>query len=480
MSGRFISTGVEGLDAVLGGGFPRDSLIILAGNPGTGKTVFSAQFLYRGAVDYNEKGLYVSFAESRETFFENMRGFGFDFEKLQRDGKFRFLDLLTVKEQAVPSILSIILDEAGRAEAKRLVLDSFSALAQTFKEPIDIRIVVHAILSKIIRMMGCTTIMVEEVPFGSSKIGFGVEEFVADGVIHLRNRELGGYRFRELEILKLRGARLKESRLVFTLDGGFKAFPPFQFRLPEKPKRFQPIPDPSDKYSTGSKSFDKVLNGGLPRGSVMLLELDEKISTSMYHLLVAPMAANFVLQGRGVFVVPSSGVDPALFRKYIGVYGGTEEEWTHSARIIMTTMEGRAEPPAHYSNVIHVKGEDWRDDMSKVLRASEELATQTGQPNLSIVGVDTLVTLYGEKRCEEILNLSATMARTAGSSVIAIVKAGLSSLAVKLSPIADIYLRLTRKRGSPLLYGVKPRTGLYAVELDTSEGYPIPKLTPII
>ncbi|MEM2816709.1 MAG: hypothetical protein QXY34_05945, partial [Candidatus Bathyarchaeia archaeon] len=97
-----------------------------------------------------------------------------------------------------------------------------------------------------------------------------------------------------------------------------------------------------------------------------------------------------------------------------------------------------------------------------------------------IVGVDTLVTLYGEKRCEEILNLSATMARTAGSSVIAIVKAGLSSLAVKLSPIADIYLRLTRKRGSPLLYGVKPRTGLYAVELDTSEGYPIPKLTPII
>ncbi|MEM2281917.1 MAG: ATPase domain-containing protein, partial [Candidatus Bathyarchaeia archaeon] len=149
MSGRFISTGVEGLDAVLGGGFPRDSLIILAGNPGTGKTVFSAQFLYRGAVDYNEKGLYVSFAESRETFFENMRGFGFDFEKLERDGKFRFLDLLTVKEQAVPSILSIILDEAGRAEAKRLVLDSFSAMAQTFKEPIDIRIVVHAILSKI-------------------------------------------------------------------------------------------------------------------------------------------------------------------------------------------------------------------------------------------------------------------------------------------------------------------------------------------
>jgi hypothetical protein len=143
-------------------------------------------------------------------------------------------------------------------------------------------------------------------------------------------------------------------------------------------------------------------------------------------------------------------------------------------------MERRAEPLEDYSNVIHVKGEDWREDISKVLGASEELTTQTGQPSLSIVGVDTLVTLYGEKRCEEILNLSATMARTAGAAVIATVKAGLSNLAIRLSPIADVYLRLTRKRGSLLLYGVRPRIGLYAVEPDTSEGYPIPKLTPII
>ena len=108
-SRRLISTGVEGLNVVLGGGFPGNSLIILAGNPGTGKTVFSAQFLYRGCVDFGENGVYVSFAESRETFFENMRGFGFDFERLEREGKFRYLDLLTIKESAVPSILNMIL-----------------------------------------------------------------------------------------------------------------------------------------------------------------------------------------------------------------------------------------------------------------------------------------------------------------------------------------------------------------------------------
>ncbi|MEM3798329.1 MAG: ATPase domain-containing protein, partial [Candidatus Bathyarchaeia archaeon] len=61
---RLVPTGVEGLDAVLGGGFPKNSLIVLVGCPGSGKTIFSAQFLYRGCVDYGDKGVYVSFAES--------------------------------------------------------------------------------------------------------------------------------------------------------------------------------------------------------------------------------------------------------------------------------------------------------------------------------------------------------------------------------------------------------------------------------
>jgi circadian clock protein KaiC len=473
---------VEGLDIVLGGGFPGNSLIILAGNPGSGKTVFSAQFLYRGAVDFGENGVYVSFAESRETFFENMRDFGFDFEKLEKEGKFRYLDLLTVKEPAVPSILNMIIDEASRVKARRLVVDSYSALAQSFKEPVDVRIVVHTILGKVIRMMGCTTILIEEIPVGKSGIGFGIEEFVADGVIRLRTTELEGYRFRELELLKLRGTKLKEHKLDFTLDGGFKVFSPFKPIPAEKPRRFQPVPDPPGKYSTGSRSLDEALDGGLPKGSVTLLELDEKISTPMYHLLVASAAANFVLQGRGVFVVPSSGVDPILFRKYIGVYGGTEEEWRRYARIIVgRIIVGRSpKPPEDSPNLIHLKGEDWREDMDKVLEASEKLTTETGQPSLSIVGVDTLITLYGEKRCEEILNLSATGARRTGAAVIAIVKAGFRDLALRLSPIADVYLRLTREHGCLLLYGVRPRTGLYAVEMDTSKGYPIPKLTAIL
>ncbi|MEM2570045.1 MAG: ATPase domain-containing protein, partial [Candidatus Bathyarchaeia archaeon] len=129
-----VPTGISGLDEIAGGGFPKNSLIILAGNPGTGKTIFSAHFLYYGAANYGEKGVYVSFAESKEAFLKNMRGLGLDFEKLEKEGKFRFLDMVTVRSEAVSTVLEAILKEVSGLGAKRLVIDSFSALAQAFRE----------------------------------------------------------------------------------------------------------------------------------------------------------------------------------------------------------------------------------------------------------------------------------------------------------------------------------------------------------
>jgi circadian clock protein KaiC len=475
---KLISTGVDGLDEVLGGGFPEKSLIVLAGNPGVGKTVFSAQFLYRGCVDYGDNGVYVSLAESRESFIENMRGFGFNFERLERRGKFRFLDLLTVKEPAVQTVLDMIVEEVGEAKARRLVLDSYSALAQSFKDPIEVRIVVQTILGRIIRMMGCTTLMVEEIPMGKSRIGFGVEEFVADGVLRLNTTEFEGYRLRELEVLKLRGVCLKEPKLVYTFENGFRVFKPFGPKVAENPTRFDAVPDPPGKYSTGSVSLDEALGGGLPKGSIMLVELDEKITAPMYQPIIGPVLANFLAHGRSAFVVPSSGVDAAaILYNHRRVYGGAEEDWLRLVKIIAGKSLAT---PKHLPNVIHVEGENWREDLSKVFEETDKLNAITGQPILSILGVEMLTTLYGEKQCFEILNLAAAEARMAGAVIVAIVKAGLRELAIKLSPIADIYLRLKRTHGCLLLYGVKPRTGLYAVEADTSKDYSIPKLTAML
>ena len=473
-----IPTCIGELDPFIEGGFPSGSLILVAGAPGTGKTMFSARYLCEGATRYGENGVYASFAESKATFIENESRFcGRDVAKLNEEGKFRFLDLVTVKEQGVSEAVNLILSEVQSLGARRLVVDSFSAMAQAFRDPIEARVMLHTIIGKIVRQLGCTTLLTVETGIGRETVGLGVEEFVADGVMVLRAWELDGRLIRDLELVKLRGTRLPERKLVFTLEGGFKAFPPFKPKPIEKPKRFQPIPDPPGMYSTGSRDLDEALGGGVSRGSTMLLEVDEKVSTLEYHLFVALMATNFALQRKGVVIVPSSGVNYLMMRKYVDVYGGTEEEFRRYVRIIVT---GATTPPKDWPNVIVVKGEDWRGDLDKSVKMSEELSAETGQPNLSIVGTDTLITLYGEERCEEILNLSATGARRAEAMVIALVKAGRRELATKLSPIADVYLRLGREHGCLLLYGIKPRTGLYAVEMDVSKGYPLPKLTPIL
>jgi len=130
----------------------------------------------------DENGVYVSFAERREFFFDNMKRFGLDFEVLESQGKFKFLDMMTISEGAVSSTLDIVLREVLEIDAKRLVIDSFSALAQAFKRKIDARIILH-MLDKLMRQTGCTTLLLAELPTGSKTLGLGFEEFVADGII---------------------------------------------------------------------------------------------------------------------------------------------------------------------------------------------------------------------------------------------------------------------------------------------------------
>lgn len=201
-----VPTGIVGLDDMIEGGFPRGSLILLAGSPGSGKTIASAYFLYHGAKNLGENGIYVSFAERREFFLDNMRRFGLDFEMLESQGKFKFLDVMTTREESVSSTLGIVLREVSEIGAKRLVIDSFTAVAQAFKRKIDARIILH-LIDKLMRQTGCTTLLLVELPTGSKTLGLGFEEFVADGIILFETiEEKEGIRKRAV-IRKMRGTK---------------------------------------------------------------------------------------------------------------------------------------------------------------------------------------------------------------------------------------------------------------------------------
>jgi KaiC/GvpD/RAD55 family RecA-like ATPase len=433
-------------------------------------------FLHHGIVNCGENGVYVSFAESRESFFMNMRGLGFDFERLEKAGRFRFLDLLTMKEEAAPVILEAIFREVGDVGAKRLVVDSFSALAQSFKETREVRVLLHTILSRITRFLGCTTLIIVESPYGEAKMGFGIEEFVADGIIVLGRSRLDGRILRELEIFKMRGTPTAEAWAVYTLKDGFHVYPPFKPKPADKPCRFKPQPDKEKFFSSGSPDLDAMLGGGYPRGSLALIEIDEHVTTLQYHLIVAPTAWSFAAQGRGVIIIPSAGVDPNLLRERAEEGGFAMDEINSLLRVCVKDYPGiKLEP-----YIVAFKGESLIEDYERYINVERELRERTEQPILHITGVDMLIDIYGVKETLSAIRTYAARMRETGDLGIILLKPGYPRLAKILGATADTHLKITREHGSVLVYGVKPRTNLHILEMDTSKGYPMPKLTPII
>jgi circadian clock protein KaiC len=259
-----VPTGVKGFDVLIEGGFPRGDLILLVGHPGSGKTLLSSQFLYNGASKYQEPGVYVSFAENRKAFFRNMQRTKMDFEKMERDGLFKFLDFITVKEEGIDEILNTVVAETDSLRARRLVIDSFSAMAQAFLRRIEARIVLHTVLGRMTRLNGVTTMLIAEKPLGSRVLGGGMEEFVADAVVELTHSLERGYLVRNLDIVKMRGTRTSRSRLHYDIgDQGLVVYTPLA------PYRYERVS--GEKVTTGVDGLDRMLSGGVYKGSTMLV-----------------------------------------------------------------------------------------------------------------------------------------------------------------------------------------------------------------
>jgi circadian clock protein KaiC len=201
-----VATGIPGFDEMLEGGFPAGSLISLEGRPGTGKTIFGSQFLYSGAKDHAQPGMYVSMLEGRKAYLRNMRRLGLDIPPLETKGLFKFLEMPTLTAQGLPSIWEEIVRNIEEFGVVRLVIDSFTAMTQAFESRGDLRVFTGMLLGKIVGGSGCTTLMITEATHADANGAAGMQEFIADGVIHFSLVPVtGDARVRYIEITKMRG-----------------------------------------------------------------------------------------------------------------------------------------------------------------------------------------------------------------------------------------------------------------------------------
>jgi circadian clock protein KaiC len=265
-----IRTLIEGFDDISHGGLPVGRATLVSGTSGTGKTLLAAQFLYNGITFFDEPGVFVTFEESPTDIIKNAHSFGWNLQKLIEDGKLFILDASPDPEgqDVVGNFdLSALIERLQYAirkyKAKRVSIDSVTAVFQQYDAASVVRREIFRLVARL-KQVGVTTIMTTEREQEYGAVArFGVEEFVSDNVVILRNVLEGERRRRTIEILKLRGTTHMKGEYPFTItNDGINIFPLGAMRLTQRSS--------NARVSSGVETLDEMCGGGFFKDSIIL------------------------------------------------------------------------------------------------------------------------------------------------------------------------------------------------------------------
>lgn len=263
-------TGINGLDEITGGGLPRGRPTLICGGPGCGKTLFSVEFIVKGAMLFNEPGVFVAFEEKAEELAINVASLGFDLKKLSAAKKIK-LDHVRIERSEIEETGEYDLDglfiRLGHAidsiGAKRIVLDTIENLFSGLSN----QAIVRAELRRLfywLKEKGVTAIITGEK--GNSQLTRqGLEEYVSDCVILLDHRVENQISTRRMRIVKYRGSVHGTNEYPFLIDeDGISVLPITSLALENKVS--------TQRVSSGIQSLDEMLGGnGFFRGSSILV-----------------------------------------------------------------------------------------------------------------------------------------------------------------------------------------------------------------
>lgn len=238
-----VKTGIKGLDELIEGGLPKSSSILLSGEAGTGKTIFSLQYIYSGAKDYGEAGIYVTFEEKPEELRREALQFGWNLKKYEAQKKIVILDAASLRvgvpsdedfymksDVDLKSLLSKLYEIAMDIDAKRIVIDSlpaffFSEDSEKMRDDIYM-------MGRVLAETKATSILITEIINGQGYSRFGYEEFITRGVItlHLVEGEKAMPRMSEYKrsifIRKMRETNHKIKQYPFSItNDGIVVYP---------------------------------------------------------------------------------------------------------------------------------------------------------------------------------------------------------------------------------------------------------------
>ncbi len=263
--------GIPGFDHVTSGGIPAGRATVIVGTSGTGKTILGLELLYRGCCDAGRNGVLVTFEEPARLVVDNVRGLGWDLDALTAQNKLAIIDAspgLAVEHSTgefdLEGLLARIRSAVEKTNAEVVVLDAMGSLFGRFSDTDIIRREIFRVIETL-RQLNVTPVMTAERLLEYGQVSrFGVEEFVADAVIILRNVLREESCRRTIQVVKMRGHTHQKGEFPFTIaKDGIHILPLSEMALDQSSSNL--------RIGIGNPELDIMTSGGIFRDSVLLV-----------------------------------------------------------------------------------------------------------------------------------------------------------------------------------------------------------------
>jgi len=357
--------------------------------------------------------------------------------------------------------------EKGLPEKSLLVIDSLEGV--THKYGLEMEEFVMALQKDLVEASSTAVVMILEKPEA------GGIEYLVDGLISIQREELDERRVRHLRLEKLRATNIGQARYAVTLAGGrFEALgfsSATSGKASEEP--WTPVADPDRFYSTGIPTFDELLGGGFRRGSFNAFEVDVNVGIDDYYMLFVPTFLNFLAQGRGIIAVLAAGESPDKLRETL-VRHVPPNQFDTRVRIPDYTANETEDP------FILPMARFGRDEAARAMVMAEKtVAGPDRKPFMEYMAFDTFESLMGDQVAIRMYFQGVSRTKHVGNLGIGLLKPGLL-VSSEILNMMDTYFRIINIDNAPCIYGIRPRTTIYAISIDSSKGAPHAVLTPIV
>jgi circadian clock protein KaiC len=259
-----VSTSVRNLDALLDGGLPRGSVTMVAGPPGSGKTILAQQIGFHNAKRKTAPVLYFStLSEPTAKTLRYLSRFSF-FEPTAIERSMRFIDLgVILRSDGLAATFDLIMQHVKKLKPSMVVIDSFKVFDDLAKSQEELRKFGYEIAVNLMAWE-VTTLLLGE--YAMPDIQTNPLFSITDGLIMMTQREQAGEQQRFVQVIKMRGTKHSRDEHTFQIhDGGINVF------APRVTIRREPYADTQDRCRTGVSKLDELLGEGIPRGSALLV-----------------------------------------------------------------------------------------------------------------------------------------------------------------------------------------------------------------